>query len=67
MNAFKVKVSQYHAMIGTGVKIIDVPIHNFSDKLGWVVNATFQPPYSQWQRSCTYCTGGWVDLGAGLI
>ena len=33
--------------------------------MGWVVNATTRPHYSQ-ERPGTHCTGGWVGHRAGL-
>jgi hypothetical protein len=33
--------------------------------MGWVVNTTPRPLYF-WEGPGTHCTGGWVDLRAGL-
>jgi len=33
--------------------------------MGWVVNATPRPLYPR-ERPGSHCTGGWVDLRAGL-
>ena len=65
MNACKVKVSLYRAMIGTELKLWLYPFITLA--LNWcVVIGTSRLPYPYWQHPCTDCTKGWVDLVAGL-
>jgi hypothetical protein len=62
----KVKSSRYRP---TGAKRVSRGIAllflDLSARRGWVVSTTPRPLYPR-ERPGTHCTGGWVDLRAGL-
>jgi hypothetical protein len=62
----EVKLSRYRPelalRVGTGIALLFL---NLGARRGWMVSTTPRPLYPR-ERLGTHCTGGWVDLRAGL-